>query len=216
VWQYDARIPASRRGDSIHSGRQDEVGGVLPRQPMHPLIRTSGERHSRPACRRGPAWTGPNGAEVSSAELLGIFALGRLLTAAPITPGGLGVVGLTYITGLVLAGGYQIRAQAVAAARLFRLFTYGLQIPLGGITHLIWQRRTSWRKPVREQEPAPGLSGPEIARIDQSRRPRCPSDRPPVDSEHCSRYSKQCCSEANVVHLSRISRVAGPPVRPEA
>src|SRR6266498_2632997 len=47
-------------------------------------------------------------------EVLGIFSLGRLLTAAPITPGGVGVVELTYITGLVLAGGGQIRAQAVA------------------------------------------------------------------------------------------------------
>jgi uncharacterized membrane protein YbhN (UPF0104 family) len=100
---------------------------------------------------------GITGAEVSSAEVLGIFALGRLLTVAPITPGGLGVVELIYIAGLVRAGGDQIRAQAVAAALLFRLLTYGVQIPLGGITYLIWQRKTSWRKPVREQEPAPRL-----------------------------------------------------------
>jgi putative heme transporter len=98
---------------------------------------------------------GITGAGVSSAEVLGIFALGRLLSVAPITPGGLGVVELTYIAGLVLAGGDQIRAQAVAAALLFRLLTYGLQIPLGGITYLIWQRKTGWRKPVREQEPVP-------------------------------------------------------------
>jgi uncharacterized membrane protein YbhN (UPF0104 family) len=100
---------------------------------------------------------GIGGAEVSSAEVLGIFALGRLLTAAPITPGGVGVVELTYIAGLVLAGGDQIRVQAVAAALLFRLLTYGLQIPLGGITYLIWQRKTSWRGPFQEQEPAPRL-----------------------------------------------------------
>jgi uncharacterized membrane protein YbhN (UPF0104 family) len=100
---------------------------------------------------------GITGADVSAAKLLGIFALGRLLTAAPITPGGLGVVELTYIAGLVLAGGDQIRAQAVAAALLFRLLTYGAQIPLGGLTYLIWQRKTSWRKPVREQEPPPRL-----------------------------------------------------------
>jgi uncharacterized membrane protein YbhN (UPF0104 family) len=45
----------------------------------------------------------------------------------------------------VLAGGGQVRAQAVAAALLFRLLTYGLQIPLGGFTYLIWQRNKRWR-----------------------------------------------------------------------
>jgi putative heme transporter len=86
--------------------------------------------------------------EVSWVELLGIFSLGRLLTAAPITPGGVGLVEFTYIAGLVLAGGGQVRAQAVAAALLFRVLTYGLQIPLGGFTYLIWQRNKSWRKPL--------------------------------------------------------------------
>lgn len=88
-------------------------------------------------------------AQVSWAEVLGIFSLGRLLTAAPITPGGVGVVELTYITGLVLASGGGIRAQAVAAALLFRLLTYGLPIPLGGVSCLIWQHKTGWRKRVR-------------------------------------------------------------------
>jgi uncharacterized membrane protein YbhN (UPF0104 family) len=81
-------------------------------------------------------------------QLLGIFSLGRLLTAAPITPGGVGLAELTWTAGLVLAGGGQVRAQAVAAALLFRLLTYGLQIPLGGFTYLIWQRNTTWRKPL--------------------------------------------------------------------
>jgi uncharacterized membrane protein YbhN (UPF0104 family) len=78
-------------------------------------------------------------------------------------------VELTYSAGLVLAGGDQMRVQAVAAALLFRLLTYGLQIPLGGITCLIWQRETSWRRPVREPEPAVRPRPPRRARIDQSR-----------------------------------------------
>jgi uncharacterized membrane protein YbhN (UPF0104 family) len=100
-------------------------------------------------------------AQVSWAEVLGIFSLGRLLTAAPITPGGVGLVELTYITGLVLAGGGGIRAQAVAAVLLFRLLTYGLPIPLGGLACLIWQHKTGWRTRERpQQEPAvvPGAS----------------------------------------------------------
>ena len=91
-------------------------------------------------------------AQVSWAEILAVFSLGRLLSG--LTPGGIGVVELTYITGLVLAGGGTIRAEAVAATLLFRLFTYGLEIPLGAVTYLIWQRKKSWRKPLRPTAPA--------------------------------------------------------------
>jgi uncharacterized membrane protein YbhN (UPF0104 family) len=35
----------------------------------------------------------------------------------------------------------------VAATLLFRLLTYGLEIPLGAVTYLIWQRKKSWRQP---------------------------------------------------------------------
>jgi len=33
--------------------------------------------------------------------------------------------------------------------------TYVLQIPLGGVTYLIWQRNKSWRKPVHPEQPSP-------------------------------------------------------------
>jgi putative heme transporter len=105
---------------------------------------------------------GIGGAEVGWAEVLGVFALGRLLTAAPITPGGVGVVELTYIAGLILAGGDQVRVQAVAAALLFRLLTYGLQIPAGAVTYLVWRRRRSWRTPAHQPEQAP-LAGARAA-----------------------------------------------------
>jgi putative heme transporter len=89
---------------------------------------------------------GITAAQVSWAEVLAVFALGRLLSG--LTPGGVGVVELTYIAGLVLAGGGTIRAEAVAATLLFRLLTYGLEIPLGAVTYLIWQRKKSWRRPL--------------------------------------------------------------------
>ncbi len=94
-------------------------------------------------------------AQVSWAQVLGIFSFGRLLTAAPITPGGAGIAELAYIAGLVLAGGSGVRTEAAAAAILFRLLTYWFQIPIGGITYLIWLRKKSWRKPVTE----PPLAG---------------------------------------------------------
>src|SRR3990170_1568964 len=70
--------------------------------------------------------------EVSTLQSLAVFAFGRLLGAIPITPGGLGVIELGYIGGLVAAGGND--AQVVAAVLLFRVLTYGIQIPIGGVT----------------------------------------------------------------------------------
>jgi uncharacterized protein (TIRG00374 family) len=83
-------------------------------------------------------------AEVSTLQVLAVFAFGRLLTALPLTPGGLGVVELGYIGGLVAAGGS--RPGVVAAVLLFRVLTYGIQIPIGGFTYLIWRAKSSWRR----------------------------------------------------------------------
>jgi uncharacterized membrane protein YbhN (UPF0104 family) len=91
--------------------------------------------------------------EVSWAQVLGVFAFVRLLSAVPITPGGLGIVELSYIGGLVLAGrGHAdvppdlFRAQVAAAVLVFRALTYGLQIPLGGVTYVVWRRRKHRRR----------------------------------------------------------------------
>jgi putative heme transporter len=87
---------------------------------------------------------GVSQSEVSTLQVLAVFAFGRLLTALPVTPGGLGVVELGYIGGLVAAGGS--RPQVVAAVLLFRVLTYGIQIPLGGFTYLVWRARSGWRR----------------------------------------------------------------------
>jgi putative heme transporter len=96
---------------------------------------------------------------VSTIQVLAVFAFVRLISAIPITPGGVGVVELSLIGGLYAAGRNhadvpldQFMVQVTAAALLFRTLTYGVQIPLGGFTYLIWQRKKSWRKP--QPEPA--------------------------------------------------------------
>jgi uncharacterized protein (TIRG00374 family) len=92
--------------------------------------------------------------EVSTIQVLAVFAFTRLISAIPITPGGVGVVELSLIGGLYAAGRShadvpldEFKTQVTAAALLFRALTYGIQIPLGGFTYLIWQRKKSWRKP---------------------------------------------------------------------
>jgi uncharacterized membrane protein YbhN (UPF0104 family) len=91
--------------------------------------------------------------ELSWTRILGVFAFVRLLSALPITPGGLGIVDLGYIGGLVLAGRHQadvpiavFQTQVTAAVLVFRAFTYGLQLPHGALAYFIWQRRKKWRK----------------------------------------------------------------------
>ena len=71
-----------------------------------------------------------------------MFAFARLLTAIPLTPGGVGVVELALITGLTSAGGDD--APVVAAVLLFRRLTYVLPILLGAFTYVFWRRNRSW------------------------------------------------------------------------
>jgi uncharacterized membrane protein YbhN (UPF0104 family) len=84
---------------------------------------------------------GVSEAEVSLVEALAAFSLVRLLSAVPITPGGLGVVELGLAAALVLAGGEE--AQVVAAVLVFRVLTLLLPIPIGALTWW-WWRRGSW------------------------------------------------------------------------
>ncbi|HQR25979.1 MAG TPA: glycosyltransferase [Nocardioides sp.] len=76
-------------------------------------------------------------------EVLAAFAVERLLTIVPITPGGVGVADLGMV-GVLLALGGDPSAVA-AAAVLYRLFIFAVEIPVGGGVLGIWflaQRRT--------------------------------------------------------------------------
>lgn len=81
--------------------------------------------------------------QVGWAEVLAAFAFVRLLSALPITPGGVGVVELGLTAALVAAGGNE--AQVVAAALVFRALTYLAPIPFGAVTYVVWRRRRAWR-----------------------------------------------------------------------
>lgn len=82
--------------------------------------------------------------EVSWIEVLAAFSFIRLISALPITPGGLGVVELGYTAALVAAGGPE--AQVVAAVLVFRALTYLLPIPWGLLTYARWKQRAARRR----------------------------------------------------------------------
>lgn len=89
---------------------------------------------------------GVSESEVSWVEALAAFALVRLLSAFPLTPGGLGVVELGLAAALVLAGGEE--APVVAAVLVFRVLTFLLPIPIGALTWWLW-RRSAWYRSER-------------------------------------------------------------------
>lgn len=89
---------------------------------------------------------GVSESEVSWVEALAAFALVRLLSAFPLTPGGLGVVELGLSAALVLAGGEE--APVVAAVLVFRVLTFLLPIPIGALTWWLW-RRSAWYRSER-------------------------------------------------------------------
>lgn len=89
---------------------------------------------------------GVPGSEVTAAEVLGAFAFVRLISALPVTPGGLGVVELGLTAALVVAGGNE--ELVVAGVLVYRGLTYLLPIPLGALAYLWWRRRRGRRGPV--------------------------------------------------------------------
>lgn len=86
---------------------------------------------------------GVSNEEVSWQQVLAAFCFVRLLTALPITPGGLGVVELGATAALVAAGGD--RGQVVAAVLVYRAATYLPPIPLGLAAYAFWRKGAKGR-----------------------------------------------------------------------
>jgi len=69
-------------------------------------------------------------------EILAAFALERLLTILPITPGGIGVADVGLVGVLLALGGDP--AGVAAGAVLYRIFVFAVEIPVGGGALGIW------------------------------------------------------------------------------
>jgi uncharacterized protein (TIRG00374 family) len=109
---------------------------------------------------------------------LAAFAVIRLLTVMPITPGGLGITEIGLIGILAGGAGHEASAQVTAAVLMYRAVTYLPSIPLGALSCLTWRyapalistgRRQRRPRPVRpasrparhcpdSQDPAPTSS----------------------------------------------------------
>lgn len=101
---------------------------------------------------------GVSEAELSWIRVLAAFAFVRLISALPVTPGGLGIVELGYAAALGLGLDEATRAQVVAAILVFRAITYFLPVPLGAGAYLVWRREVAHGRAVdavEESEPRP-------------------------------------------------------------
>ena len=90
--------------------------------------------------------------ELSWIAVFAAFAFVRLISALPITPGGVGVVELGYAAVMTIGLDDVTSAQVVAAILVFRAVTYLLPIPLGLISYIIWRVNSTWK--MTEQQRA--------------------------------------------------------------
>lgn len=88
------------------------------------------------ACLRGLSLSQ---AQVPWQTSLMAFAFVRLLTALPITPGGLGITELGLVGILAAGSGHHSTVQITAAVLLYRAVTYLPPIPLGAVACLVWR-----------------------------------------------------------------------------
>jgi putative heme transporter len=88
------------------------------------------------ACLRA---AGLNQAQVSWQASLAAFAVVRLMTVLPLTPGGLGIVELGLTAPLIAGLDGAASARVAAAVLLYRALTYLPSLPLGALAYLWWR-----------------------------------------------------------------------------
>lgn len=91
------------------------------------------------------------GVDLPYGQLFAAFAIGRLMTAVGVTPGGLGLTETA--TAAALVGWGAVPADAMAGVVLFSIFTHVIEIPLGGLGWLLWS--VSPKNPALDEDPAP-------------------------------------------------------------
>ena len=97
------------------------------------------------------------GVEMFYGQVFAAYAIGRLLTAVGVTPGGLGVTETATAAALVAWGANP--AEATAAVVLFSVYTHLMEVPLGALGWVAWTLSPK-AVPVDEAGPAGEGSNP--------------------------------------------------------
>lgn len=91
--------------------------------------------------------------QLNPVEIFAAFALVQLITAIPITPGGLGIAEAAYITFLVAESDSTLVEAVTAGTLIYRLFSWVLIIPLGGLAWLWWSRSLPKQEATQNNAP---------------------------------------------------------------
>jgi uncharacterized protein (TIRG00374 family) len=149
------RRPPPRRVAESLAGFRDRASGLLAERSWRISAATLAGNLSLwlvlLACLRG---VGLSQGQVSWQASLAAYAFVRLLTALPVTPGGLGVTELGLVGALAAGGGPGIGAQVTAAVLLYRAVTYLPPIPLGALACLAWRHTPGLIRRSEKAEPA--------------------------------------------------------------
>lgn len=78
--------------------------------------------------------------ELDWVAVFAAFALVQLLTAIPISPSGLGIAEAAYIALLTAVSSGDLVDEIAAAALIYRVFSWLIVIPLGGVAWLWWTK----------------------------------------------------------------------------
>lgn len=89
------------------------------------------------------------GLEMFYGQMFAAYAIGRLLTAVGVTPGGLGVTETATAAALVAWGADP--ASSAAAVVLFSVYTHLMEVPLGALGWLAWSLSAK-KEPVEETD----------------------------------------------------------------
>lgn len=91
--------------------------------------------------------------QIDWVEAFAVYAVVMLITTIPLTPGGVGVAEFFYIALFTQIAGDQYTDQITAAVFVFRIVTWLLVVPVGGLSYL-W-----WRWDVRRRGRVPAATG---------------------------------------------------------
>ena len=135
------RPPSAGAASAIHAFRADSVDLIRRRWlalTVGTLVGVMTMFVVFVICIRGLDITGQS---ITFTEAFAAWAISRLLSSIPLTPGGLGIIEVGLTSALTAFGADQ--ASAVAAVLLYRLLTWLPPILLGGVAALTWRRNHS-------------------------------------------------------------------------
>jgi uncharacterized membrane protein YbhN (UPF0104 family) len=142
-------------------------------------------------CLRG---VGLTQARVPWQTSLAAFAFVGLLTALPVTPGGLGVTELGLVGVLAVGADHRVSAQVTAGVLLYRAVTYLPPIPLGAAACLVWRhapmlihpgQRSTGQPSTGQPSSQPGTSHPGTSQRMASQGGHSPANPRLADDAGC-------------------------------